>query len=498
MAVVFRRVSPHKSCQFSLSMLAVMAEILKPDVCIIGAGALGVNLAISARQRGLATVLVERGDGEAGDPLHGSLHRAALSASTAQAQAIRTGARLGLDNAPPKLNYKGIAEHARNLAAASAPATSPERLSALGVVMLKGEPRLGEKNVFRIGETTIRPGHYILATGSSPLMPDLPGLADIDYFTPDTILDNTRKLTHLLVIGGNETAVELAQIYRRLGSDVTLVPQGPLLAGYDAEMTAILLRHLREEGVAIVEGARVKAFLPRSQGIGVTLNNTDGHVSSLDISHVLVASGRVPVLDWAWLDKLKIKRQANQPDRLHLNEHGRTSSFRISAFGGAAGEDNLHVALRKGERLLNRLAGRPAAASRLALPAQLATQPAMAQIGSFGTAESLKAGQTILRANLGENEAARAIGLAQGSAKILIDRNGMILAGAMVGEGAGEVIASLALAIQKGVTAGELASLPLTGTSALAILVDLGNQFASHQRVSDWSKRRASLHRFLP
>lgn len=476
-----------------------MPEILKPDVCIIGAGGLGASLAVKARERGLATVLVDRGTPEPGDPLLGHLQRAALSASAAHAQAIRTGARLGLDNALPKLNYKTITEHAQAMAASGAPQLSPERLAALGVQRVVGNLAFTERNSLRIGETLLKPAHIIFATGSTPAIPDLPGLSEIAYFTPDTILDNVRKLTHLLVVGGDETAIELAQIYRRLGSDVTLVPQGPLLKGFDPEAVAILRRQLRQEGLAVLERASVKAFLPRSQGIGVSLDDADGRVSSLDISHVLLASGRIPDLTWTDSEKAKLKRQADAPDRLHLTPWGGTSYWRISAVGGAAGETNYHLALRKGERLLDRFAGRGGAAQlHASLPRVIATQPPLAQIGAVEMFKAPKPGSRILRTNLGENEAARVSGVHEGSAKILVEKSGKVLGGVMVGQGAADVMASLALAMGKGITATELAGLPIAATSELAMLVDLGSQFASQLPANPWSKRQNSLRRLLP
>ncbi len=476
-----------------------MSEILKPDVCIIGAGGVGTHLAVRARERGLDTVLVDCGATETGDPLQGHLHRAALFASSAHAQAIRTGARLGLDNAPPKLNYKTITEHAEAIATCGLSRFSRERLAALGVLRIEGQPVFAERISLGVGETLLKPGHIILATGSTPVVPELAGLADIPYFTPDTILGNLRKLTHLLVVGGDEAAVELAQTYRRLGSDVTLVPQGPLLGGFDQESVAILRRHLREEGVAVLERAIVKGFLPRSQGIGVSLDDADGRVGSLDISHVLVALGRIPDLQWPSLAKIRLKREAAAPERLYLNEWGGTSHRSISAFGGAAAESNFHLALRKGEHLLDQLAGREGAAKPGSpLPRVVATDPPIAQIGPADLFDAPKPGVRLLRSNLSENDAVRAVGLQAGSAKIVVEKSGRVLGGVMVGRGAGDVIASLALAMNKGITAGDLAGLPIAGTSEMAVLADLGNQFANELPVNPWSKRRAALRRLVP
>lgn len=476
-----------------------MPEILKPDVCIIGAGGVGTHLAVRARERGLETVLVDRGTAEMGDPLQGHLHRAALFASSAHAQAIRTGARLGFDNALPKFNYKTITEHAEAIVASGMSRFSRERLTALGVQHIEGQPVFTERTSLSVGEALLKPRHIILAIGSTPTIPNLLGLSEIPYFTPDTILGNVRKLTHLLVIGGGETAVELAQIYRRLGSDVTLVPQGPLLAGFDREAVAILRRNLREEGVAVLERAIVNTFLPRSQGIGVSLDDADGRVRSLDISHVLVATGRIPDLDWSSLAKARLKREGNSAERLSLTEWGSTSHWGISAFGGAAAESNFHLALRKGERLLDRLAGGGGPATPGSpLPRFIATEPPIAQIGPADLFEAPKAGARLLRSNLTENDAIRAVGFQAGSAKIAVEKSGKILGGVMVGREAGEVIASLALAMDKGVTAAELAGLPIACTSEMSVLADLGNQFARELPVNRWSKRQAALRRLLP
>lgn len=490
---------PHKSCPVPYVLLAVMPDILKPDLCIVGAGALGISLAIKARQRGLATVLIDRG-AEPGDAVGGPIRRAAFVASAMHAHAIRTGARLGLENSMPKINFRAVADHARGVAAATASGTSAERLSALGIAVLTGEPGFIDGLTLRVGDSLLKAGHFLLATGAAPLVPDIPQIENISFFTPDTIPDNTRKLSHLLVVGGAATGLELAQAYRRLGSDVTLVPHGPLLDGYDREATAILLRQLREEGLVVLDGARVSSFQPRSQGIGIALEQADGQTGSLDVSHVLVAAGRVPDLDWTASDKVRLRRRPASAAHLQLNAWGRTSSARISAFGGAAGEGNHHRALLAGERLLDSLAGRrPSRAyGRNGLPTLVHTQPALAQTGATDTPGGLKPGQAVLRANMNENDAARALGLGLGSAKLVVDRGGRILGGAMVGEGAGEAMASLAMAMGRGVRAAELARLPLAGTSALAVLQELGNQLANQLPASNWSKRRAALRRLLP
>ena len=475
-----------------------MADILKPDLCIIGGGALGIGLAIKARQRGASVVLIERRGDEPGDPAQGALLRAAFLASADRAQAIRTAGNLGLDNAEPKTNFRGISERAAAIADAAAPRESEERLAALGVTVLGGVAEFTERHTLKAGDALIRARQFVLATGARPLVPALPGLDQVPYFTPDTILANIRKLSHLVVIGGEPAAFELAQAYRRLGSAVTLVPQDGLLPGFEPELVAILLRALREEGVVIRDDAEVTAIVPRSQGTGVTLRVADGE-DGLDVSHILLAMGRVPLLDDALLDKLKLRRDKQRPDHLLVSADGQTSNGRVSALGGAAGEHQPHIAARQVGLLVERLLG--AGKGRLEprhLPRLVATNPALAQVGLPDAAEPLRSGQTVLRANLAESDAARALSQPLGSVRLIAGRHGAIAGAGAVGPAAGDVIALVALAMARGMALGDLTQLALPQPSVAAALIDLAEQHMAQQQPSSLRRRLPGLGRLLP
>lgn len=454
-----------------------MAEFLKPDLCVIGAGALGTRLAILARQRGLDVVLVPRPRDEANDPTAGALRRAAFLASADRAHAIRTASSFGMSNVEPKPNFRAISERAASIADGTTLRDTDERLTALGITMLTGEASFIDSRTLRCGDNTVRAKHFVLATGATPAIPDLPGLDHVSFFTPRTIADNLRKLSHLVVIGGTPTAFELAQAYRRLGSDVTLVPQGGLLPGFDPELVAILLRHLREEGVTILDDAEVTAIQPRSQGTGVALTRA-GSDDNLDVSHILVAMADQPDLDPALLDALKLKRDRNHPDRLLLGPDGQTSSRQLSAIGGAAGEHAIHIALHRAALLLDRLTGRghgrldPFHAPRL-----IDTRPAIAQLGLLPRDEKLRTGQTVLRCNLAETDFARALD-ATGLAKAVVDAKGHIVSFGAIGPGSDELAALLALS---GPSLPGLAKLVLPPASIGAALVDLAQQFVETQ-----------------
>lgn len=471
-----------------------MADLLKPDLCVIGAGALGTALATMARQHGLNVVLLRRPNDEANDPTAGSLRRGAFSASAERAQALRTAGSLGLNNAEPKPNFRTIGERADAIADAVAPRDTDDRLTALGITVLSGDAAFLDRNTLRCGEQTIRPRQFVLATGSRPMIPALPGLDHVNYFTPDSIGDNLRKLSHLVVIGGDPSAFELAQAYRRLGAMVTLVPQDGLLPGFDAELVAVLLRDLREEGLVILDDAEVTAIHKRSQGTGITLKHGDGE-DNLDVSHILVAMGRLPDFDGGWLDAAQLRPNRLRADQLLLGPDGQTSNGRITAIGGAAGTDAPHVALRQANLLLDRLTGRGNGRLDPALvPRLVQTQPPLVQLGPLSA--ELRPGQLVLRSNLAENDAARAHSLPQGAAKLVVDSKGTISAAGIVGHGAGEIAGVLALALSNGLRLGELAHLALPQPSAAAALIDLADQFqVQHQTPAGWKARLPRLSR---
>ncbi|SEP68211.1 Pyruvate/2-oxoglutarate dehydrogenase complex, dihydrolipoamide dehydrogenase (E3) component [Devosia sp. YR412] len=470
-----------------------MADLAKPDLCVIGAGALGTALAIKAHQAGLAVVLVPRPRDEANDPTAGSLRRAAFVASAERAQMLRAASELGLSNAEPKPNFRTIGERADAIAEAVAPRDTDERLTALGITVLSGEASFTDRQTMRCGETSIRPRQFALTTGSQPLVPALPGLDEVKFFTPDSIGDNLRKLSHLVVIGGTPLAFELAQAYRRLGSMVTLVPQGGLLPGFDPELVAILLRDLRAEGLVILDDAEVTAINKRSQGTGIALKRGEAE-DSLDVSHILVAMGRTPDLDAALLDPTKLRRHRSHADRLLLGPDGQTSNPRITALGGAAGEDEVHVGLKQASLLIDRLSGR--GHGRLdenTLPRLVQTRPMLAQLGPLDA--TLRPGQSVLRSNLAENETARAQGAAHGVAKLVVDAKGSIAAAGSIGQGAGETAGLLAMAMTAGLRLGDLANLALPQPSAAAALVDLAEQFAGQQAKAGWAQKIPLLGR---
>ena len=451
-----------------------------PDLCIIGAGTLGVDLALYARQLGASVVLADRNQPEPGDAVRQTLRTASLFESARRAQDMRRAPELGLGATESKLQAKQIVERASRLAEERARASSAEILTARGVTVMRGAVSFVDGRTLLIGDLTIKPGRIVVAIGGVPVIPDIPGLIDIEPFTTDSILENQRKLTHLIVIGSDAAALEQAQIQRRLGAEVTLIPHGELLSDFDQESVALLLNALADEGISVRQGGRVVAINGRSQGIGVEIE-AGGQRQALDASHILVSFGRTADLDALGIAKAKLKA-------------GATSSRTIRLVGAAAGQADWAVARAEGRSVIAGLFGVRTPAMGL-VPRLVQTEPSLAQIGTAGGKAA--AGESVLRESFAENDRAAAMGGARGLVKMGVDAKGHILRASLVGPQSSDLAGVLALAMGRKLSLADLADLPLPRPSLFEIISRLGENYLSSPNVSKRGQGKGALRRLL-
>ncbi len=475
-----------------------MAAHIQSDLCIVGAGALGIALAQHARTFGVRVVLVDRGVSEPGDGSQQKLHIAALKASADRAHAARNAAALGLSGAELKISVKAVQEHARALAMAQAPLTGHEHLRALGIEIVTGPTSFTGSDSLLVGDVSIKAKSVILAIGGQRDVPTIPGLDQIDYLTPDSILDTNRKLTHLLVIGGNGDAVALAQAFARFGSAVTLVPHGEFLPQHDPETLAILLTALHAEGVRVIPDGKVSEIIPRSQGTGALVDLPTGDTEALDVSHVLLATGSVPNLDALRPENAKMQMADDGARNYVRGQLGETSNRRVRLAGAAAGIEQWQYALAHGRAVVEAaIFGAPT--QRLApQPHLVLTEPPLATVGrSFQRARRAGAGLTVLRANMVENAQAKALGLPEGLVKVQLTADGKIAGAGLVGSGAAEMAAVLAFAMERDIPLHALARLSLPDPNLLSSVVSLGEQALALRPVSEWTLRWGAVRRML-
>jgi pyruvate/2-oxoglutarate dehydrogenase complex dihydrolipoamide dehydrogenase (E3) component len=428
---------------------------LTPDLCVIGGGAGGLAVAAGAVQMGASVVLVERGR-MGGDCLNaGCVPSKSLLAAAKLAAAGSRGAVFGIHYQPPRIDFVAVMEHVADVVARLAPNDSVERFTRLGVAVLQAEARFLDPRTVSAGGRTIRPRRFVIATGSSPVLPPIPGLAEVPYLTNKTVFANRVCPRHLIVIGGGPIGIELAQAHRRLGAAVTVIDMGPILPKDDPELVALLAEHLAAEGIALKPSAAIAGVERAGAEIIVVLRSGERIAGS----HLLVAAGRRP--DLAPLN-LPAAGIATGPAGIIVDRRLRTSNYRAFAIGDAAGGPQFtHVALQHaGVVIRNALFRLPARVDYRALPWVTYTDPELAHVG-LGEAAARAAGHEprILRWPFADNDRAHTERDTEGEMKIVAGQRGHILGATILGSAAGELILPWALAIAQRLKLGAMANL---------------------------------------
>lgn len=424
------------------------ADTIECDICIIGAGAGGLSVAAGAAAFGQRVVLIEKHK-MGGDCLnYGCVPSKALIAASRRAHHIRTSAAFGIEAQEPHIDHQAVNDHVKSIIAAIAPNDSIERFAGLGVRVLTTAGHFIDKSTVAAGDYRIKARRFVIATGSSPLVPPIQGLSEVPYFTNETIFDNRDRIEHLLIIGGGPIGIELAQAYRRLGSKVTILEAATALGRDDPEMSRIVLDRLRREGIVIREGARVEEIDSRFRNITVTIKTAAGN-EVVEGTHLLVAAGRKPNIHDTGLDAAGIKYTDKG---VKVNRGLRTSNSRVYAIGDVVGGPQFtHIAnYHAGIVIRNALFRVPARTSDSLVPWVTFTDPELAHVGLTEAAAIRKHKSVkVLRWPYQENDRAQAERATVGHVKVVTTRSGRILGASIVGEQAGELIQMWSLAISQ-------------------------------------------------
>ena len=428
---------------------------LHVDICVIGAGSGGLSVAAGASQLGISVALVER-HLMGGDCLNfGCIPSKALLAAGKAAHNIENAGRFGLDAGPVKVDNVAVRQHVRDVIAAIAPHDSVERFRALGVNVIEGSARFTGRREIEVDGRKITARRFVIATGSSPLVPPIPGLDGVPYLTNETVFDYDRAIGHLIIIGGGPIGAEMAQAHRRLGAEVTILEMARLLPNDDPELVAVVQDCLAREGVQIRTGVTVKAVAANDGGgVAVTLDNGD----VVQGSHLLLAAGRKANIEDLNLGAAGVD---HSPKGIAVDKGLRTSNRKIYAIGDVAGGLQFtHVAGHHAgvviRSALFRLPAKAKAAEQT--PWVTYTDPELAHIGLREEAAKARHVQiNILRFPFAENDRAQAERDTNGMIKIITAKNGKILGVSMVGPHAGDLLQPWVLAVNQGLKIGAMA-----------------------------------------
>ena len=432
-----------------------MSDVLKPDLCIIGAGSGGLSVAAGAVQMGASVVLIE-GHKMGGDCLnYGCVPSKALLAAAKAAQAHRTSGPFGVAGHEPEIDYAQAMAHVRSVIAGIEPHDSVERFESLGVTVLQDFAKFTGPRTVEAAGRTIEARRFVIATGSGPMVPPIPGLDTVPYLTNETLWDLRELPQRLVIIGGGPIGLEMAQAHRRLGSEVVILEAAKALGKDDPEIATVALDRLRAEDIDLREGAKVTGVSSDSGNISVTLE--DG--ISVTGSHLLVAVGRKANVGNLGLDAAGVD---HTPKGVAVTDGLRSvSNSRVYAIGDVAGGLQFtHVAgYQAGLVIRNALFRLPVRNRTDMIPWVTYTDPEVAHVGLTEADARAEHGDRVetARFDFAENDRARAELRTTGFAKAVIGRRGKILGCSIVGASAGELIQAWALAISKGMKVGDMA-----------------------------------------
>jgi pyruvate/2-oxoglutarate dehydrogenase complex dihydrolipoamide dehydrogenase (E3) component len=438
-----------------------MSETIACDLCVIGAGSGGLSVAAGAAQLGARTVLIEGGK-MGGDCLNtGCVPSKALIAAAKAASIGRRSGAFGVEFAPPAIDWTKIRAHIGGVIAAIAPHDSAERFEALDVRVIRAWARFVGPQTVEADGWRIMAKRFVLAVGSSPAIPKIPGLDDAPYLTNETIFEIAEPIRHLLILGGGPIGAELAQAHVRLGVAVTVVEQDRLLPRDDPALVGVVREALQKDGVVLREGSPVTRVERRGGEIAL---HADG--DAILGSHLLIAAGRRPNLERLGLAAAGV---AHSPRGIEVDRRLRTRNKRIFAIGDCAdlpGTGPLaftHVAgHHAGIVIRNALFRLPARIDPMIVPRVTYTDPELASVGpSMAEAKARFPDCEVVESRFQENDRARAERAEEGLIRIAVGRNGHILGVAIVGRGAGDLLAPWCLAIRRGLKLSALADLLL-------------------------------------
>jgi pyruvate/2-oxoglutarate dehydrogenase complex dihydrolipoamide dehydrogenase (E3) component len=419
------------------------------DICVIGAGAAGLTVAAVAAQLGARTVLIERGE-MGGECLNtGCVPSKALLAAAKAAHAARTASRFGVRCGEPEIDFGAVGRHVRGVIDAIAPHDSVERFAGLGVEVIRAEARFVGPRRIAAGNRTVRARRIVVATGSEPAIPPIPGIDAVPCFTNETIFDNDRLPGHLLIVGAGPVGIELAQAHRRLGAKVTVVEAARPMPHDDPELARMLLDRLAEEGIALHEGTEIESVEPCETGIVLTVER-QGRRTRIEGSHLLVAAGRKPRIEALNLDCGGIQYVK---EGIVVDRRLRTSARGVYAIGDVTGGPRFtHIAsYQAGIAIRNALFRLPARVDYAALPWVTYTDPELAQIGATEANARRRYGDdvAVIRTPLADDDRAQAERTTDGIVKVVARRNGDILGASILAPHAGELAHLWVLAIEQ-------------------------------------------------
>jgi dihydrolipoamide dehydrogenase len=432
-------------------------------VAVIGGGPGGYAAAFLGADLGLEVTLIDREKNPGGVCLYrGCIPSKALLHVAALINESRHAAAWGVEFGEPKIDLAKLRAFKEGVVA--------KLTGGLGIMSKQRKVRYVQGEASFVNSTTLEVkkadgseeslnfDRIVIATGSSPARPGPLGPAGANILDSTGALDLKDVPKTMLVIGGGYIGLELGTVYATLGSQVDVVEmEAGLMMGADRDLVAPLQKRLQTLFHKIMLNTAVTALKDELSSVKVTFKTADGKTEEVAYDKVLVAVGRRPNSKIAGLEKTGAK--VNARGFIEVNGQRQTADPAIYAIGDVAGDPMLaHKAAHEGRTAMEYIAGHKVEFAPYAIPAVIFTDPPIAWAGLTATeAEARGIDVEIVKFPWAASGRAVTLDRTEGLTKLLIDKKSeRVLGGAIVGPGAGEMIAEIVHAIEMGSTAYDL------------------------------------------
>ena len=347
------------------------------DLIVVGGGPGGYEAALHAAKLGLKTALVEK-DFVGGTCLNrGCIPTKALLHASSVYEEAKNGAALGI-SAEPAVDLHAVYAYKQQVVEKLRSGVEG-LLKSAKVTVLSGVGTLTAEHTVTVNQTAYTAEHVLLATGSVPARPPIPGLDLPGVHTSDELLAGVEPFRSIVIIGGGVIGMEFATFYNDLGVDVTVVEGlDRLLPVMDKELGQNLAMIMKKRGVKITTGAMVQSVTKTETGLSVNFE-AKGVSSSAEAEVVLCAIGRRPYTEGLFGDGVSLEMDGR---RIKVNERFETSMKDVYAIGDVSAKIQLaHVATAQGLYAVNEIAGKANGVDLSIVPSCVYTRPEIASVG---------------------------------------------------------------------------------------------------------------------
>lgn len=413
------------------------------DAIVIGTGQSGPALAVRLARAGRKVAIVERGRFGGTCVNTGCIPTKTLVASAYAAHLARRSADYGvLIDGEVRVDMQRVKARKDKISEDASVGVRKWLEETRNVTVFEGHAKFSSPKTVSVGATTLEAGHIFINVGGRALVPPVPGLEEVEYLTNSTMMDLDFLPQHLIVLGGSYIGLEFGQMYRRFGSQVTILEKGPrIVSREDADVSSAVADILTREGIRIETNASCMRVAKRGEDIAMTLD-CGGESREVVGSHLLLAVGRIPNTDDLGLDRAGIV--TNERGYIEVDDELRTNVEGVWAIGDCNGRGAFtHTSYNDYEIVAaNLLDNDQRGVSQRITAYALFVDPPLGRAG-MSEAEVRRSGRKALVATRPMTRVHRAVekGETQGFMKIVVDADTKeILGAAILGVGGDEAV----------------------------------------------------------